>query len=201
MQIRRPVSVSVSAVSAAVIGCAVLLACKTDYQQGLEDPHFGLPNSLSNQTQPGPSSDLTTPTGTSGASGASGIACVKAGGAEVDGGPCAFSFKTDVLGAFNTAQCAQAGCHGGTNPPSQPRIDPADGPGMWNEFAAFKMTNGKLYVNPCSTDPTQSGIAVNVNGAASAADRGSLMPLGSNGLAADVVTKLEGWTKCGAPNN
>lgn len=192
---------SLCLVSFGAVACAVLLACKTDYQQGLEDPHFGLPNSLAGQTQPGPSSDTAPTGGTSGAAGGSAIECVKAGQTEIDGGPCTVSFKTDVLGAFNTAQCAQAGCHGGTNPPSLPRIDPTDGPGMWNEFAAFKLTNGKLYVNPCSINPTQSGVALNVNGAANAADRGTLMPLGSNGLAADVVTKIEGWTKCGAPNN
>jgi hypothetical protein len=196
----RTALVLVSLVSVTALACAALLACKTDYQQGLEDPHFGLPNSLAGQTQPGPSTDTAPAGGTSGGA-ASSILCVKNGQTEVDAGACTVSFKTDVLGAFNTAQCAQASCHGGTNPQNQPRIDPNDGPGTWNQFAAFKITVGKLYIDPCSTDPTQSAIAANVDGTANAADRGTLMPQGSNGLTADVVAKIKAWVACGSPNN
>jgi hypothetical protein len=123
---------------------------------------------------------------------------VKSGGAIVDGGACTVSFKTDILSAFGTANCQTAGsCHGGATPPNQPRIDPGDGPGMWTEFAAFKLSTGKPYINPCSIDPAQSTIACNVNNAAPC---GTVMPPGV-GLPADVVAKIDTWLKCGSPNN
>lgn len=179
--------------------CASALAasaCTTDYQLGLEDPKYGAPNSLADQKQPGPSSEV----GSSGSSGAATTPeCVKSGGQLIgDGGTCTVSFKTDILPAFKAASCQTAGsCHGGTTPPNQPRIDPDDADGMWNGFAAFKLSNGKVYINPCSTDPTASTIACNVN---KTAPCGSVMPPGA-GLGADVVTKIETWLKCGSPNN
>ena len=68
---------------------------------------------------------------------------------------------------------------------------------MWAAFASFKLKNGKLYINPCSTDPAQSTIACNVNAAATC---GALMPPGT-GLPAQVVADMATWLKCGAPNN
>jgi hypothetical protein len=175
---------------------AILVACTTDYQMGLEDPRFGAPNALAGQKQPGPSSDNAV--GEGGTVGGSGPACVTAGGKVLDGGACTVSFRTDILAAFGAANCQTAGtCHGGATPPNQPRIDPGDGPGMWNEFAAFKLSNGKPYINPCSQDPAQASIACNVNATTPC---GAVMPPGV-GLPADVVTKIETWLKCGSPNN
>lgn len=172
----------------------VFVACTTDYQMGLEDPKFGAPNALAGQKQPGPSSATTSD---GGGAARSTPECVKAGGTLVDAGPCTVSFKTDILGAFQAANCQTAGsCHGGASPPNQPRIEPTD-PGIWHEFASFKLSNGRLYINPCSTDPAQSTIACNVS---QTAPCGSIMPPGI-GLSADVVTKVETWLKCGAPNN
>jgi hypothetical protein len=180
---------------------AALAACTTDYQKGLEDPRFGAPNALANQKQPGPSSDTAIGAGGAPAGGAT-PECVRAGGTLVPAGAaCAVSFKTDVLGAFSAGGCALVGCHGGATPANQPRIDAADGPGTWNEFGAFKLSNGKLYINPCSTDPNQSSIAANSNKDAPAADRGTLMPPGVVGLPADVLAKIKTWQECGAPNN
>jgi hypothetical protein len=177
------------------VAAAIVIACTTDYQKGLEDPRYGVPNALAGYQQPGPSSAKG---GNSGGDGPGTPECVKAGGALVDGGPCTVSFKDVILPAFQAANCQTAGsCHGGESPPNQPRIDPADGPGMWAEFAAFKLSNGKVYINPCSTDPTASTISCNVNKAASC---GSVMPPGL-GLSADVVGKIDTWLKCGAPNN
>jgi hypothetical protein len=177
---------------------ALVVACKTDYQQGLDDPHYGGPNSLAGQTQPGPSSGDTASTG-----GTSSIACVKDGKTVADGGACTVSFSKDVLPAFAAASCNQTGsCHGGANPPNQPKIDPADPTGTWNAFAAFKLSNGKLYIDPCSTDATQAALAANVNGKAPPADRGTLMPLGSpTGLDTGVIAKLETWLQCASPDN
>jgi hypothetical protein len=177
----------------AVVG-AVLAACKTDYQQGKEDPAFGLPNALAGQTQPGPSSDLSN--GTSGSS-AGAAAC----GTAIDGGTCAASFK-DILAAFKTGGCDSTACHGGSNPPNQPKIDTTDPLGTWNIFAAFKMSNGAFYINPCSTDPTKSAIEANVDPAGDKTLQGTLMPSGVlTGLPADVRSKITTWQKCAAPNN
>jgi hypothetical protein len=127
---------------------------------------------------------------------------VKAGGTLVPPGTCAVSFKTDILAnIFAGAQCSQTTCHGGLSPASLPRVDTNDAPGMWTEFAAFKLSNGKLFINPCSTDPAQSMISVNVNGNAPAGDRGVLMPQNTTGLSTDQVNKISDWQKCGAPNN
>ncbi len=175
---------------------AAVVACTTDYQKGLEDPNFGAPNSLAGQKQPGPSSANTTSEGGV-AAGGNTPECVRAGGTLVDGGACTVSFKTDILGAFKAANCQTASCHGGATPPNQPRIDPDDPNGMWAEFAAFKLSNGKAYINPCTIDKANAAIACNVN---KTTPCGAVMPPGV-GLAADVVTKFETWLACGSPNN
>lgn len=181
-----------------IAGAGLLAACVTDYQKGLDDPNFGAPNALAGQTQPGPTSS-NTDEGNGG--GGSNVVpeCVRAGGALVDAGPCDVSFKADILDAFGNASCATAGsCHGGTTPPNQPRIDPGDAPAMWGEFAKFKLSNGKPYINPCSTDPADSTIACNVDPTAPCGT--DVMPPGA-GLSPELVAKIEAWVKCGAPNN
>jgi hypothetical protein len=180
-------------------GMAAFVACTTDYQKGLEDPTYGPPNALVGTKPPGPSSGESDTTTSGG--GAAVPECVKQGKTLLDAGACTVSFSKDVLGAFATATCDRVGCHGGAQPLSEPRIAPQDAPGMWSEFASFKLTNGKLYINPCSTDATGAAIAANVNGAAQPADRGVLMPQGTTGLAADVVAKIDAWVRCGSPNN
>ena len=154
----------------AIIGVSTLIACTTDYQNGTDDPNFGAPNGLEGKKQPGPSSD-TTDVSTGG--GAAAAACVKAGGGLIEAGTCPVSFANGILKAFETGGCTATACHGGATPPNQPRIDPKDGPGTWGVFAGFKLTNGKLYINPCSTDKAQSGIAANINPSAPAEDTAS----------------------------
>jgi hypothetical protein len=108
------------------------------------------------------------------------------------------TFSKDVLGALGRAGCAQSSsCHGGANPTNLPRIEPSDGPGTWAEFAAFTLSDGKPYIDPCSTDPTQSGIACNV---AASGTCGVHMPPGGQLPDAD-ITALQTWLACGAPNN
>lgn len=173
--------------------------CQAEYQSGKDDPNFGAPNALAGQRAPGTSSDNATGDG-GGGGGASGTPkCVAAGGQIVDGGACAVSFKTDILGAFGNGKgnCGVTGCHGGDPPQYEPPIDPGDPNKMWNVFQKFSLSNGKPYINPCSTDPAQSTIACNIN---SATPCGSLMPKGTP-LPADVVTKFDTWLKCGSPNN
>ncbi len=178
-------------------GTIALVACTTDYQKNLEDPLFGNPNSLANATQPGPGTGGTSGTTTASA------ACVTGGGKLIEAGVCAVSFKTDILGDFKAANCQTAGsCHGGATPPNQPAINPDDPATTYAGFVNFKLSTGKVYVNPCSIDDTLSGIAANVDSTAAATDRGTLMPSGvTTGLPATQVTAIRTWLKCGAPNN
>lgn len=182
-----------------VVVAAAFVACTTDYQKNLEDPLFGLPNSLANETQPGPPGSSA-----GGSAGATAAACVAAGGTLATPSPtCAVTFKTDIMNIFKAANCQTAvSCHGGTTPPNQPRIDPDDAAGTYTSMTAFKLSTGKIYVNPCSLDETQSTVASNVDATAAAAERGALMPLGvAAGLPAADITKIKEWLKCGSPNN
>lgn len=192
---------SLIALSVTSIGAALAAgACTTDYQKGLEDPLFGAPNALAGQRQPGPSTEAPN---VGGGGGAGSPVCVAAGGTLLaDAGACAVSFKTDVLGALaaSAPACSLPTCHGGANPPNPPRIDTADGPGMWKEFAAFKLSDGKAYINPCSQDDKQSGLACNLYAAGQAGACGTHMPSGGQ-LTPDAITKIETWLKCGSPNN
>jgi hypothetical protein len=183
------------------VGVLVVAACTTDYQQGKGDPSFGGPNALAGQRPPGATSDVTDDAGT-GTSGAVGSTpkCVVAGGAVVDAGVCAVSFKTDILGAFGLANCATANCHGGAVPRNEPRIEPSDGPAMWQEFQAFTLSTGKPYINPCSIDDTTSTIGCNLIAEGQPGACGVHMPSGAQ-LPADAVTKINTWLKCGSPNN
>jgi hypothetical protein len=173
-------------------GALVAIACTTDYQLGKDDPAFGDPNALAGQRPPGASSE----NGSSG--GSVGAACVKAGGKLVEAGTCNVSLKDGVLNEFGKAGCASTACHGGTTPLYEPRIEPGDGPAMWEEWQKFTLSNGKPYINPCSTTPADSTIACNVNGGTPC---GSLMPKGTTGLTPNIVQLIETWVACGAPNN
>lgn len=185
-------------VCAPSVGLVFLAACTTDYQKGLGDPNFGDPNALVGKRPPGPTSDNTTVDGGIGTASPDSPLCLKSGGALVDAGPCSISFKADILGDFRAATCQTVGsCHGGVSPTYPPRVDPDDGPKMWETFAAFKLTNGQPYINPCSTNPTDSAMLCNLNSKASC---GEVMPLG-NTYPAESLAKIETWLKCGAPNN
>ncbi len=173
-------------------------ACVTEYQKGAGDPNFGAPNSLAGQKQPGPSSEVTSGEGGAPSSGSGAMPeCVRAGGKLAEPTNCTVSFKT-ILAAFKAANCQTTGtCHGGASPPNQPRIDPDDPAAMWLELSAFKLSNGKFYINPCSTNPTDSSIGCNVN---LSAPCGSVMPPGL-GLTPAVIADIDTWLKCGSPNN
>jgi hypothetical protein len=178
-------------------------ACMTDYQKGLDDPRYGQPNALAGGSQPGPSSDIKVTGGEGGASSSSGgsnILCVGNGGTLLDGGACAVSFANDVLPAFGQSTCTQTSCHGGATPPSPPRIEPSEPQAMWTLFAGFKMNTGSLpYINPCSTDKTQSGIACNLYATGTC---GVKMPLGGTPQMPQAdIDKIDQWLECGSPNN
>lgn len=181
-------------------GVLAVGACTTDYQLGKEDPNFGGPNALAGQRPPGATSDNLGDGGASSTLPGSSPKCVTAGGTLADGGTCAVSFKTDVLGAFGTADCANPNCHGGVTPRNEPRIEPSDAPAMWQEFQAFTISNGKPYINPCSTDDKLSMMGCNLYAAGAPGACGVHMPT-TGQLAPDVITKIETWLKCGAPNN
>ena len=58
------------------------------------------------------------------------------------------------------------------------------------------------YVNPCSIDPTKSGISCNTIGATTAGVCGQSMPLGAaQGVGTADEAKIATWVACGAPNN
>lgn len=184
------------------LAAAFVAACTTDYQKGLDDPLFGSPNALADQKPPGGSTDFVIDDGgvVTPSTGAS-VLCVKNGGTLVanDGGACAVSFKTDVLAILGTAGCATTSdCHGGANPKYQPRIEPSDGPTTWATLAAFQLSDGKPYINPCSTDKAQAGLACNLSATGTC---GTKMPLGGGQVSAADVTKIETWLGCGSPNN
>lgn len=186
------------------LASAFVSACTTDYQQGSDDPKWGAPNALAGTKPPPGSTDYFTEDGgvatTPGQS--KSPLCVKNGGTLLgagDGGACAVSFKTDVLAILGTAGCAvSSDCHGGANPKYQPRIEPSDGPGTWEILAAFQLSDGKAYVNPCSTDKGQAGLACNLSATGTC---GTKMPLGGGQVSPADITKIETWLACGSPNN
>jgi hypothetical protein len=193
----RPSLIAAFCLSGGVLAVA---ACTTDYQQGKGDPNYGGPNALAGQRQPGATVDVEAEGGaTDPAAIGSKPKCVTSGGMQVDGGTCAVSFAKDVLNIYGTAGCSAVTCHGGATPLNAPRIEPSDGPGMWQEFQAFTLSNGKPYINPCSADPTQSTISCNL-AAGPPTLCGTHMPQGGQITPAD-ITKIETWLKCGAPNN
>ncbi|AKU94481.1 hypothetical protein AKJ09_01145 [Labilithrix luteola] len=183
--------------SAGLAGFASLGACTTDYQKGVDDPNYGDPNALAGLTQPGTSENKAAEAGAS-----SGPLCVANGGRLVDAGTCAVSFANEILPAFAAANCALVGgCHGGVTPANQPPIDTANAKATWDAFASLQINNGAsgtlTYINPCSTDDKQSGMACNMYATGYC---GVHMPSGGQ-LDQAVITKIETWLKCGSPNN
>jgi hypothetical protein len=176
--------------SGALVG---LVACTTDYQKGLDDPNYGGPNALADQVPPGPSVVQTT--GSSG-NGAAKTLCETQGGTLVTPTCAAGSTFADVLKALNAGGCGAASCHGGAKPANQPEIDPTDATGSWASMAAFQL-NTRPFINPCSTDPTKSGLPYNVDKTAAEGDRGTLMPQGGAGLP-DAIPILKAYATCGS---
>ncbi len=153
------------------------LACTTDYQATDYSDRYGLPNGLQGKPPPGPTlkrgcppEQVITPTP-----------------------ECANSFKP-VLDAFVAAGCTAGGtCH--TTTP--PRFGAADVAGSWQAFAEYPFPGGLLYINPCSTDPAQSGIQCNLLPTGQSC--GQHMPQGSGQVTAEVVALVDTFQKCGSP--
>ncbi len=198
----RPSATATLVLTVITLGAVAIGACTTDYQLGKGDPNYGGPNALAGQRPPGATVDELADGGatTSGGTVGSKPRCVTAGGAVADGGKCAVSFAKDVLGEFGKAKCADTQCHGGATPRNEPRIEPSDGPAMWQEFQAFTLTTGKAYINPCSTDDKLSQMGCNLYASTTPGACGVHMP-STGQLPPDVVTKIETWLKCGSPNN
>jgi hypothetical protein len=167
--------------SGGAIGSVLLVAaCMSDYQKGVDDPQYGGAVGLLRPDAGGSTGTAPPPT------------CAT----PVDAGPtCAVTFK-QILESFRTAQCnTTAACHGG---PAEPRIDPDNPAATYATFAGFVVKNAnKPYINPCSTDPTQSAMACNLDPKAPC---GVLMPQG--GVFDDAKLKdIQTWLQCGSPNN
>jgi hypothetical protein len=106
------------------------------------------------------------------------------------------SFATDIfpyMKGDGKWQCASAGCHGGA---SSPQINGADPAGCLTSLKAITVA-GKPYVPAAggNTDPTQSSILCNMQGAC-----GSRMPKapGSDPTPTELCA-IEAWVKCGTP--
>lgn len=190
--IRRSGSTSVVSLVAAAVAVAGgvwgLAACTTDYQKGLDDPRFGGPSALLGEKAPEPP-----------VRGGSNVLCVAEGASLVDGGACSVSFSKDVLGIFAEPTCGTATtCHGGSNPANQPRVAPSDPAATWAIFAGFKLSNGKPYINPCSTDKAASTLVCNL---AATGTCGSHMPQTGPQISDEDLAKIDTWLACGSPNN
>jgi hypothetical protein len=192
----RPSLIAAFCLSGGVLAVA---ACTSDYQLGKGDPNFGAPNALAGQRPPGATVDVEAEGGANPATPGSKPKCVTGGGTQADAGMCTVSFASDVLKIFGTAGCSDVNCHGGATPRNEPRIEPSDGPAMWQEFQAFTLSTGKPYINPCSVDPAQSTMSCNL-AAGPPTLCGTHMPQGGQITGGD-ITKIETWLKCGAPNN
>ena len=180
-------------------------ACTTEYQRGVEDQNFGAPNALAGQTAPGKTSENQQAADGGGGGGGQPV-CVAAGKnlAYKAGDPCTVSMKNDIIPVLFKV-CSSPSCHGGTSPPSKPRIDPNAVNEMWDLWQKHTVKPNptaapKPYIDPCSKNPDDSTIACNVN-ADPAKKCGTLMPTGATGLPTADIAKIEDWLKCGAPNN
>jgi hypothetical protein len=183
----------VSLVAASVAACG-----------GEVDTHYGPPSGLQGKTTPlpsGGSGDSGNPPVTTGDSGTQNGIC--GGRGPVDGGACAVSWKTGIHAKFGAGaawKCADANCHGssGANAPLLKGSD-ADSHADYLALAAWTKIKATPYINPCSTDPTQSTFACNVSAATCGA--GDLrMPVGTPLTAAEEAD-LKTWAACGSPEN
>lgn len=172
------VLLALSALSAAAVHCSEP-----------EPPRLGSPNALEGKEHPRPSSaDEKSPT--------EGI-CGGGKGA-IDGGPCAVSFKADIVPLLTGAAwgCATSTCHGGTTPP---KIPPGDDKGIWDSLRR-ESTAGKPYIDPCSIDPAASSFECNLKPTGAAC--GTKMPIGSGVQPTDAeLKKVRDWLVCGSPFN
>jgi hypothetical protein len=178
------------AFSAFLVVAAAVGACRTDYQEGKDDPAYGGANALANQEPPGVTSDAVSSSSSSGGT---------------PGGPpcgtpvalpagCTIKFA-DVITALRPASCgAGVSCHGAGG--QKPIINFDDPATTYTNLTNFPAANGKWYVSPCSTDPAESAIVVNIDPAAPD-HAGNVMPP-SVGFAAG-VQKVTDWVKCGSP--
>jgi hypothetical protein len=190
---RRVVSVRSWAGVVFVVGAGVI-ACETDYQKGLDDPTYKWPQ----QTFSGPAATATSTATSTTDSGpppaTAGAACVAAGGTLMSATSCTKHFA-DVLLAFKTAGCDNAvGCHGGTQ---APHFDTSDSAGTWSTFASFKLSTGQLYLDPCSTDSSKSGILCNLSGTSC----GTKMPYNLPSYPDTGLADLKTWLECGSPHD
>jgi hypothetical protein len=173
-----------------LFGVAILAACTTDYQKGLDDPTYAGPNALANQVPPGASIDQAGSSSSSGGT-AGGPKC---GTAATPPAGCTITFKNEVVTALKAGSCGTGvSCHAAGGVP--PVINFDDPHATWVSLTNYSAQGGKFYVNPCSLDPTQSKIVANLD--PTNPDRGTVMPP-SVGLAGAVDT-VKKWVACGSP--
>jgi hypothetical protein len=80
-------------------------------------------------------------------------------------------------------------------------MDPTNATTTYNNLKAY-VINGKPYINAASTDPAQSTIECNLQGACGAeAMPKAGPPANAPPATATDIAKVDTWLKCGAPNN
>lgn len=115
------------------------------------------------------------------------------GGAPTGDGGCP-SFATDIAPYFvanGKWRCADGTCHGGA---SAPPIDCKDPTTCLSSLKAITVA-GKPYIKEGSTDPNESTVMCNLQGAC-----GSRMPKAPGAdPTSDELCLLSAWLSCGAP--
>src|SRR4051812_18963404 len=88
-----------SGLAGVLVVVALVAACTTDYQKGLDDPAYAGPNALADQQPPGASIDQ--PGSSGGAASSSGSAAApKCGTAATPPAGCTITFKTEIVAAL-----------------------------------------------------------------------------------------------------
>jgi hypothetical protein len=138
--------------------------------------------------------------------------CTDGGLSALEGGAgCSVSFTTTIFGKYMAAsgtwKCTDPNCHGpqgsaGTSV-NTPTIDGTNAFNAYAALAGFTTFPGQNipYINGCSTDPTQSVMDCNLNGACSPTMPQSGAGVSVAGPTPQEIEDMETWLKCGAPFN
>jgi hypothetical protein len=171
---------------AGVLSVQVALGLAAFHCSGPEAPRLGGPNALEGKDHPRPSSSEEVGGGLCGG-----------GKGAIDGGPCAVSFKTDIVPLLTGASwaCATSSCHAGT---AAPKMTPGDDKQIWDSLRR-ESTGGKPYINPCSIDPGASSFECNLQAMGACGTKMPFAP-GTQPTEAE-LKKVRDWLTCGSPFN
>jgi hypothetical protein len=195
------------------VGLGAAIACSNYVPPDV--PTYGPPGALQGKAplfegDGGGGGTVTEDAGGGGGGEGGGVAefyCQTQGGILIaDAGPCTVSFQQTIYknmqagGSWNCA--AVVGCHGNTSTPLAPSLTGTTAQSFYDTLANYSLAYGTpittvAYVNPCSTNPAESGFACNT---ASTGTCSIEMPSGVPLSATDQQT-IATWVACGAPFN